>query len=98
MNSNGYLTNLSKIVAELNLALDKNDHQKFMQLCTALHEFRSDHATVKMDDVNDRQKIIDILPHIDCLIDKMESNKQNLANQILDIRRSNKIAKNQDDL
>lgn len=98
MNSNGYLTNLAKIVAELNQALDKSDHQKFLHLCAALHDFRSENAAVKMDDENDRQKIIDILPHIDCLIEKMESNKQTLANKIYTVRTSIQIAKNQDDL
>lgn len=98
MNSNGYLINLEKIVADLNQALDTNDHQKFLQLCAALQEFRSENAAVKMDDENDRQKIIDMLPHIDCLIEKMESNKQTLANKIFAVRHSIQIAKNQDEL
>ena len=39
-------------------------------------------------DGDDKNEIADILPHIDTLIDRMESNKQVLAKKIFTIRKS----------
>lgn len=95
MKSSGYLSNLSKIIHDLNNSLDEDDHQKFLLLCAALHEFRKDQAKHKTVDADDKEKIADILPHIDILIERMEKNKKDLAGKIFTLRKSIKISKNQ---
>lgn len=95
MKSSAYLSNLSKIIHELNTSLDQDDHQKFLLLCAALQEFRKEQAEHKLVDAHDKEVIADILPHIDTLIDRMEKNKKDLAGKIFTLRKSIKISKNQ---
>ncbi|MCS5711433.1 hypothetical protein [Candidatus Berkiella aquae] len=97
MNKN-YLAALSQIVQDLNASIDENDHNRFVNLCAALQDFRNAYPEQNLDELQDKQQIIDMIPVIDTLIEKMESNKQKLAKEILVVRKSIKISKNQDDL
>lgn len=97
MKSSAYLSNLSKIIHDLNNSLDQDDHQKFLILCAALQEFRKEDTEYKLDDAQDKEEIAAILPHIDTLIDRMEKNKKDLAGKIFTLRKSIEISKNQDE-
>lgn len=95
MKNNAYLTELKKIIHDLNNSLDQDDHQKFLLLCAALHEFRKENAKHDIEKIDDKVEIENILPHIDTLIDRMESNKKVLAKKIFTLRKSIQISKNQ---
>lgn len=95
MKSDEYLTELKKIIYDLNNSLDQDDHHKFLLLCAALHEFRKENAKNNIENIADKNEIAAILPHIDTLIDRMETNKQLLASKIFTIRKSIQISKNQ---
>jgi len=97
MKNDAYLTELKKIIHELNDSLDQDDHHKFILLCAALHEFRKENAKHNMEQIDDKVEIANILPHIDTLIDRMEANKQVLAKKIFTLRKSIQISKNQTD-
>ncbi|HRE33021.1 MAG TPA: hypothetical protein PLD88_13675 [Candidatus Berkiella sp.] len=93
-----YLAALSQIVQDLNTSIDQNDHDRFVNLCAALQDFRNTYPEQNVDELKDKQQIIEMLPIIDTLIEKMEINKQKLAKDISVVRKSIKISKNQDDL
>lgn len=96
--NNSYLAALSQIVQDLNASIDENDHDRFVNLCAALQDFRNTYPEQNVNELKDKQQIIEMLPIIDNLIEKMEMNKQKLAKEIHVVRKSMKISKNQDDL
>jgi len=98
MQNNDYLTKLSKIVFDLNNALEKDDHQQCLLLCAELTEFRKESNCHEITTIDEKDAVLAILPHIDLLIDKLENNKQVLAGKIYSLRKTIHISKNQDEI